>query len=135
MDAYIVSKSVLYNSKLDKFLLVQRSSDDDVGADSWENVGGNLEDGETPEEAMRREIREEVGITDVEIGRVAYVTLLQFDKPCLIIAYYCKTTTEEVKLSEEHESYVWADREMCKKLLPKGIMEDYGKNGVFEHKF
>ena len=45
MDAYIVSKSVLYNSKLDKFLLVQRSSDDDVGADSWENVGGNLEDG------------------------------------------------------------------------------------------
>ena len=69
MDAYIVSKSVLYNSKLDKFLLVQRSSDDDIGADSWENVGGNLEDGETPEEAMKREIREEVGINFPEFLR------------------------------------------------------------------
>ena len=103
MHAYIVSKSVLYNTKLDKYLLVQRSSKDDIGADTWENIGGNIEDDETLEEGLRREIREEVGITDIEVG-------------------------------EEHQAYVWADKEKCRELLPKEIMEDFEKNGVFEHK-
>ena len=134
MHAYIVSKSVLYNTKLDKYLLVQRSSKDDIGADTWENIGGNIEDDETLEEGLRREIREEVGITDIDVGRVAYVSLLHFKEPCLIVAYYCYTTTEEVKLSEEHQAYVWADKEKCRELLPKEIMEDFEKNGVFEHK-
>ena len=48
-----------------------------MGANTWENAGGNVENGETLEEALRREIKEEVGLMDITIERVAYCTVVQ----------------------------------------------------------
>lgn len=98
-----------------------------------ENAGGNIECGEIPEEAMKREIREETGITDISIERVAYVSLVRGKNPYLIIAYFCETLTEAVTLSNEHQAFVWADVKECRKLLPKEIIDDFEKNKIFEH--
>jgi mutator protein MutT len=52
------------------FLLAQRLPDDAYGS-YWEFPGGSIEPGETPEEALRREMQEELGV-DVTVGtRVA----------------------------------------------------------------
>ncbi|MFZ5932525.1 MAG: NUDIX hydrolase [Patescibacteria group bacterium] len=45
-----------------KFLLVQRNDNDDIFPGRWQNLGGKIEPGETVENAIRREIREEVGL-------------------------------------------------------------------------
>lgn len=132
MNADIIVKSIIFNRKLNKFLLVQRCTKDSVGANTWENAGGNIENGEDPEEAMKREIREETGITDIIIERVAYVTLVNGKKPYLIIAYLCEALTETVVLSDEHQAYVWADKKKCIELLPKEIVDDFEKNRIFE---
>ncbi|MDT3765834.1 8-oxo-dGTP diphosphatase MutT [Priestia filamentosa] len=50
----------------DQILIAQRNSKDHL-AGKWEFPGGKLEPGETPEECLVREIREELRI-DVEIG-------------------------------------------------------------------
>jgi len=50
----------------------------------------------------------------------------------LLIVYLCETETEDVKLSFEHSEYVWADEAKCRELLPKMIVEDIERNGVFE---
>lgn len=133
MNADIIVKSIIFNRKLNKFLLVQRCKKDDVGADTWENAGGNIENGENPEEAMRREIREETGITDIAIERVAYVTLVNGKKPYLIIAYICEALTDNVILSDEHQAYIWADKKDCINLLPKEIIDDFEKNKIFDY--
>ena len=51
----------------DKILIAQRKSEDDIFGGLWEFPGGKIEDGETPEECMARELMEELEIK-VEVG-------------------------------------------------------------------
>ncbi|MDE5589431.1 MAG: NUDIX domain-containing protein [Acetatifactor sp.] len=132
MNAQIVVKSIIFNKNRSRILLLQRSSDDPVGPNTWEGAGGNIECGETPEIAIKREIREEAGITDITVKNVAYVTLVNGDNPYLIIAYICESLTETVTLSDEHQAFMWADKEACKVMLPRAIIEDFDKNGILE---
>ena len=53
-----------------KFLVAKRKHDDSFGG-LWEFPGGCIEHGEAPKEALRREIKEELGI-DVEVGRLVF---------------------------------------------------------------
>ena len=132
MTARIIVKCIIHNKKLNRFLLVRRSENDDTGADTWENAGGSVESGETPEEAAKREVREETGIGDIRICNIAYIALLHHEVPDLIIAYLCETDEEDVKLSSEHSSFVWADEQQCRSLLPAAIISDLEKNKVFD---
>ncbi len=133
MKADIVVKGIIYNRAINRVLLMQRCGEDDIGAGTWENAGGNVELNEHPEDAMKREIREETGISPIKIERVAYVTLVNAENPYLIIAYLCEAMTEEVHLSEEHQAYVWADEQLCRSLLPSHIIDDFEKNGIFNY--
>ena len=132
MTAKIVVKSIIFNKDFNRILLIQRSNDDPTGANTWEGAGGNIECGEKPEEAIKREIREETGITEITIKNVAYVSLANGENPLLVIAYICESQTETVTLSNEHQAFMWADKEACKELLSKPIMDDFVKNGIFE---
>lgn len=133
MTAKIIVKSIIFNRELGRILLLQRSSDDPIGAGTWENAGGNVEYGETPEQAMQREIREETGITEILIERIAYVTLVDGEAPYLIIAYLCNTQTEKVDLSSEHQAFIWADKNECINMMPAEIIRDLNKNRIFAY--
>lgn len=55
----------------DRFLLTQRMSDKQF-ANQWEFPGGKLEAGETPQQALERELREELA-AETRAGNVQYV--------------------------------------------------------------
>jgi 8-oxo-dGTP diphosphatase len=57
--------------------------------------------------------------------------LVDAKDPYLIIVYLCETKTEVVNLSHEHQAYLWANEDECRKLLPKPIIEDFDKNRIF----
>ncbi|MGV9564339.1 (deoxy)nucleoside triphosphate pyrophosphohydrolase [Streptomyces sp. NPDC003480] len=53
----------------DRLLAARRSAPPEL-AGRWELPGGKVEPGETPEHALVRELREELGVTAAPIGRV-----------------------------------------------------------------
>jgi 8-oxo-dGTP diphosphatase len=56
-----------------KLLVCRRRRNSKFGALQWEFPGGKAEPGETPEQALERELREELGV-ETQIGREVYRT-------------------------------------------------------------
>lgn len=74
--------------------------------DWWEFPGGKIEAGETPEEALIREIKEEL---DTEIVVNDYLTTVEYDYPEFHLSmdcFMCSILYGDLKLLE-HESAIW----------------------------
>ncbi len=75
---------------------------------NWQFAGGRLEKDEKWDEGLRREIREETGITDVDIGPALLVATWEYQGVPLYGTYfYCETSITEVTLSHEHDECRW----------------------------
>jgi 8-oxo-dGTP diphosphatase len=126
----VAVKGIIVNNK--KVLIIQRHDKDDIGAETWECVGGKLNFGEDLESALKREIKEETGI-EVNIHKLLYATTFNTDpsRQVVIITYLSTSESDKVVLSEEHIAYKWATKEELKRLLDKGILNDFERNGIF----
>lgn len=74
--------------------------------DWWEFPGGKIEEGETPEKALQREIREELA---TEISIVSRLTTINYDYPKFHLTmhcYACKVKSGTFTLIE-HEAAKW----------------------------
>lgn len=56
--------------------------------DMWEFPGGKIEEGESREEALHREIREEL---EVEIDDLQFLTTVDYDYPTFHLTMHCFT--------------------------------------------
>ncbi|GGY80950.1 NUDIX hydrolase [Streptomyces nitrosporeus] len=62
----------------DRILLMHGFEPDDPSSTWWFTPGGGLEGGETRQEAARRELAEETGITEIELGPLLWTRLCSF---------------------------------------------------------
>ena len=92
----------------DKILATQRGYGDYKGW--WEFPGGKMEDGETEEEAIVREIREEL---EVEIAVERKVCTVEYDYPQFHLVMHCFwcSITHGVPQLKEHQSARWLAKE------------------------
>lgn len=73
--------------------------------DWWEFPGGKMEAGEMPEEALRREIHEELA-ADISVGQL--LTTVEYDYPKFHLTMHCFLCTLRSGLTLlEHEAARW----------------------------
>ncbi len=99
----------------------------------WGLPGGRIDKKESGEEAFRREVREELNLSDFEI-----LGLVDFDvwysssgKPASAVAYLIKNDQDEISLSREHSKTEWVAADNldnynfiwpnAKRMLRKGL--------------
>ena len=88
----------------------------------WEFPGGKMEAGESPQEALRREIKEELD-ADVSVGEL--LETVEWDYPNFHLTmhcFVCSLLSESLHLNE-HEAATWLSRETLRsvKWLPADV--------------
>ena len=92
----------------DKVFATQRGYGD--YKDGWEFPGGKIEPGESPEQALEREIKEELD-TDIAVGD--YLTTVEYDYPSFHLSMQCYwgRIVDGMPVLKEHEAARWLDAE------------------------
>jgi len=115
-----------------KVLLFKRSPEETTNPGKYGMLGGHIEKGETPEEALRREVKEEAG---VEVGAFKKLKVYELDEVQLNVFYTNEFDTENIKLDKkEHTGKKFFTLEQLDEMSPeecidtnKGIARDYNK--------
>ena len=90
-----------------RFLICQRP-EGKLLAGKWEFPGGKIEPGETPEEGLARELREELGV-EARVGRILDARLEEKSGDFLVLYY--DVTLEGEPLMREHADIRFVPRE------------------------
>lgn len=102
---------IIFNNQT---LVVQRNENMDLPL-KWEFPGGKIERGESEEDCIKREIREELNI---EIELISRLTPSRYDYPSIsvqLIPFLAKYVQGELKLSE-HKQYLLLSKDKLEKL-------------------
>ena len=94
--------------KDNQYLIVQRNRNKHLGL-KWEFPGGKVHDNETFEEALSREIKEELNITINMYEKIAEEKYKD-EKIDIVLHYFlCSQKSGTIKLNE-HEDLVWVEK-------------------------
>jgi 8-oxo-dGTP diphosphatase len=90
----------------DRRILIAKRKSSDPLANKWEFPGGTVESGESPEECLRREMREEFDI-DVNVGEYFGESIYHYVHGSIkLLAYMAYWIGGEIKM-QAHDDYKW----------------------------
>lgn len=114
----------------DRILLIRRGKE--PGAGRWSVPGGHVEEGETLEEAVCREVREETGLS-VEAGSlVGFVEMALGSDRYVICDFLASPTGEgELRPGDDASEAVWVTRHAARELdLVEGLRDFLVAHGL-----
>lgn len=106
-QADIVRALVVHDGDL---LVVRNGPDDPHHPGCWEIIGGWVEDGESMEAAIEREVREETGLELLGMDQRGRVDVQEPGEEMMTCRFYrVPVDSRELTLSPEHDAARWID--------------------------
>ncbi len=114
--------AVVRSPETGQYLLLRRSDSKDFGAGVWECLTGRVEQGESFEDALHREVREELGVA-VALEHILGTTHFYRgpslpENELLGVVYLCGLPNHpSIHISPEHSEFRWLPAEQAMELL------------------
>ncbi|MBQ6344746.1 MAG: NUDIX domain-containing protein [Methanobrevibacter sp.] len=106
----------IIKNNANEILIVKRHPKSRTDPEMWELPGGKVEKGEFFADALVREIKEETNL-DVNVGDFAEAIQNDYmHKRTVQVMMYLDDVKGDVKISDEHTDWMWADLEKIKGL-------------------
>lgn len=109
--------TLCYIENDDNYLMLHRvKKENDMNKDKWLGIGGGFEEGESPEECIMRECKEETGLTLLDARLRGIITFVSDEFPCEYMFLYTATQFEG-ELQECNEGNLeWVPKDKIKEL-------------------
>ena len=91
-----------------KVLIARRVTDDPLKG-RWEFPGGKVEKNESPRNALKRELQEELGIT-ADIGKCISCSTYDYGHILIELSAYSVSRVSGDIQSDEYQNIIWVDR-------------------------
>jgi len=114
--------ALIWSGETGKYLLLHRSEQKDYAAGAWECVTGRVDQEEGFEDALRREVREELGV-EVRVEYILGTTHFYRGAPdpeneLVGVIYLCSLADpNSIRISSEHSEYCWLSASQALDLL------------------
>ena len=98
----------------DKYFVARRKAGKHLEG-FWEFPGGKIEEGESPETSLQRELQEEFGVT-VEVGAFLGENTHDYGSAIIRLKAYRVASSEELKESVDHDMIKWCTLDELNRL-------------------
>jgi 8-oxo-dGTP diphosphatase len=121
---YAMVGALLRSPSDGKYLVLRRSPDKDFASGAWECITGRVDQGEGFPEAVRREVREELGVevqVDFIVGLAHFYRGEEKAENEMVGVQFCGTieNPEDIRRSDEHAEHRWITAEEAEELFPE----------------
>lgn len=109
--------TLCYIQKNDSYLMLHRvTKKNDINKDKWIGVGGHFEKGESPEDCLLREVKEETGLTLDSFDFRGIVTFVYNDEPAEYIHLFTSKNFSGTLIDCDEGKLEWVSFEKINSL-------------------
>jgi mutator protein MutT len=106
MKTYTITTAVIRNNG--EYLIAKRAATKKFAPNQWEFISGFIDDGETAEETILREVKEELNVEGKIISSSSPFDIIDDEGKWIIIPFLVEVDTRDVKINpEDHSEIKW----------------------------
>ncbi len=103
--------TLIYIEKDEKYLMLHRTKkENDINKDKWIGIGGHLENGESPEEGIQREVTEETGLRLLQYQYRGIITFV-YNQQTEYMHLFTSNSFEGTLIDCDEGELAWVDKQ------------------------